>query len=52
MLDIFYTCIDNMRPIKTFEVKQVKESWITPPLLELIKDKDDAMKKAKKKDAG
>ena len=34
-------------PIKVFRVKQEKEQWITPPLLELIKDKDYAMKLAK-----
>ena len=41
--------IDVMCPIKEFRIKQVKEQWVTPPLLELIKDKDSAMKKAKRK---
>ena len=49
MLNIFYNCIDEMCPIKNFSVKQEKEPWITPELLELIKDKDHAIKKAKKK---
>ena len=41
--------IDVTCPIKTFKIKQEKEPWITPPLLELIKDKDHALKKAKRK---
>ena len=49
MLAIFYDCIDEMCPTKTFNIKQEKEPWITPQLLELIKDKDYAIKKAKKK---
>ena len=35
-------------PLKHFRIKQVKEPWITPPLIELIKDKDWAMKQAKR----
>ena len=49
MLNICYNCIDDMCPTKTFRVKQEKEPWITPQLIELIKDKDYAMKKAKRK---
>ena len=49
MLKIIYKNIDAMCPLKTFRVKQVKEPWITPPLLELIKDKDIAMKRAKRR---
>ena len=41
--------IDVMCAVKVFRVKQEKEQWITPPLLELIKDKDKAMKKAKRR---
>ena len=37
-----------MCPIKTFRIKQVKQPWIMPRLLELIKDKDNALKMAKK----
>ena len=33
--------------IKSYKIKQEKELWITPPLLELIKDKDNALRKAK-----
>ena len=43
------TILDEMCPIKTFRIKQVKQPWITPRLLELILDKDKALKKAKKK---
>ena len=35
-------------PTKTFNIKQEKEPWITPQLIELIKDKDYALRKAKK----
>ena len=49
MLNIIYKSIDTMCPVKTFRVKQEKEQWITPPLLELIKDKDNAMKRAKRR---
>ena len=41
--------IDVMCPKKTFRIKQVKQPWITPRLLELILDKDKAMKLAKKR---
>ena len=40
--------LDDMCPIKTFKIKQIKQPWITPRLIELIKDKDKAMKNAKK----
>ena len=49
MLGIILKSIDIMCPVKVFRVKQEKEQWITPPLLELIKDKDNAMKRAKKR---
>ena len=49
MLKIIYKSIDNLCPVKSFKIKQIKEAWITPQLLELIKDKDHALKKAKKK---
>ena len=41
--------IDTMCPMKTFRINQIKQPWITPPLIELIKDKDKILKKAKKK---
>ena len=41
--------IDTMCPLKTFRINQIKQPWITPPLIELIKDKDKVLKKAKKK---
>ena len=41
--------IDEMCPKKSFRIIQVKQPWITPRLLELILDKDKALKKAKKK---
>ena len=51
MLNIIYNCINAMCPVKTFRVKQEKEQWITPPLLELIKDKDNAMRRAKRRNS-
>ena len=41
--------IDIYCPLKEFKIKQQKEPWITAPLIELIKDKDYAMKLAKKR---
>ena len=41
--------MDARCPLKHYRVKQEKEPWITPPLLELIKDKDNALRKAKRK---
>ena len=49
MLRIILKCIDELCPTKSFSVKQEKEPWITPQLIELIKDKDHAIKKAKRK---
>ena len=40
--------IDQQCPLKEFRIRKVKEPWITPELLEFIKDKDKALKKAKK----
>ena len=42
------TILDRQCPMKTFSIKQYKEPWITNELLELIKDKDLALRKAKK----
>ena len=49
LIDLINTIIDKKCPVKSYKVKQQKEPWITPPLLELIKDKDHALKKAKRK---
>ena len=46
-LEVITREIDIMCLIKTFRIKQVKKPWITPRLLELIKDKDKALKTAK-----
>ena len=40
--------INKMCPIKTFKVKEVREPWVTNELLEEIKDKDRALKTAKR----
>ena len=40
--------LDEMCPIKTFKIKQIKQPWITPRLIELIKDKDKILKSAKR----
>ena len=42
-LEIEKTC-----PLKKFKIKQIKEPWPSPDLIELIKDKDKALKTAKK----
>ena len=39
--------IDRMCPLKTFKIKQDKEPWLSNQLIELIKDKDYALKRAK-----
>ena len=40
--------IDVMCPLKLFKIKQEKEPWISNQLIEIIKDKDSALKRAKK----
>ena len=44
------TEIDKSCPLRHFKIKKEKEPWITPYLIELIKDKDKdkALKTAKK----
>ena len=49
LLEIMRECIDKMCPLKMFKIKQEKEPWISNQLIELIKDKDHALKKAKNK---
>ena len=41
-------CIDVMCPLKNFRVKKSEKPWFTNELLEQIKDKDRALKRAKK----
>ena len=48
MLQIIQSKIDISCPLRTIRIKQMKEPWITAPLIELIKDKDKAIKEAKK----
>ena len=36
----------NMCPIKEFKIKRYRDPWISPEILEMIKDKDRASKKA------
>ena len=40
--------LDEMCPIKKFKINKIKQPWITPQLLELIKDKDFKLAKAKR----
>ena len=49
LIKMINVIIDVKCPLKCYKAKQEKEPWITPPLLELIKDKDNALKKAKRK---
>ena len=40
--------IDIMCPIRSFRVNEVREEWITNEALEAIRDKDRALRKAKR----
>ena len=40
--------IDEICPLRNFKINKLKEPWISNELIEKIKDKDRAMKKAKK----
>ena len=46
------TIIDQTCPLKRFKVKVTNKPWITHKLIEQIKDKDRALKKAKKTQKG
>ena len=46
------TIIDQTCPLKRFKVKVTNKPWITLKLIEQIKDKDRALKKAKKTQKG
>ena len=37
-----------MCPLKTFKIRKFKEIWVSNEILELIKDKDAALRKAKR----
>ena len=39
--------IDNMCPIRSFNIKQMKDPWITNEILESIHDKDRLLSRAK-----
>ena len=41
------TVIDEMCPLKQYKVAQSKEPWVTNEILELIKDKDRLLRRAK-----
>ena len=48
MVDNITKCIDEMCPLKIFKVKKSDKPWFTNELLEQIKDKDRALRKAKR----
>ena len=48
LINVIKLYINEQCPLKEFRISNVKEPWITPELLEFIKDKDEALKKAKK----
>ena len=39
--------IDNICPLKKYKVAQAKEPWVTNEILEMIKDKDRLLRRAK-----
>ena len=41
--------INNMCPLKNYKISQAKEPWVTNEILEMIKDKDRLLRRAKKK---
>ena len=50
--NIFYShttiSIEQMCPLKNFKIKKFKDMWISDEILELIKEKDCALRKAKR----
>ena len=48
LIEVIEMYINEQCPLKEFRISRVKEPWITPELLEFIKDKDKALKKAKR----
>ena len=49
MLQNITTVIDEMCPLKRYKISQAKEPWVTNEILELIKDKDRLLRRAKNK---
>ena len=49
-LDYVYIVIDDMCPLKSFKIKNLKDPWITNEILESIHDKDILMRRAKRSD--
>ena len=47
MLSNITTTIDSMCPLKHYRVAQAKEPWVTNEILEMIKDKDRLLRRAK-----
>ena len=47
MIENINSSLDEICPMKNFKIKKYKEPWISQELLELIKDKDSLLKKAK-----
>ena len=45
--DRFTPLLDKMCPIRTFQIKNYRPEWITPELIEQIKDRDYFYRKAK-----
>ena len=48
MLSKIIEVADEMCPVKTYNIKRFKDPWITPEKLEMIRDKDNALRKAKR----
>ena len=49
MLTNIMSTIDNMCPLKKYKVAKAKEPWVTNEILEMIKDKDRLLRRAKYK---
>ena len=49
MLTKITTVADVMFPEKSFKIRKYRDPWISPELLDLMRDKDIALKKAKNK---
>ena len=49
MLTNIMSTIDNMCPLKKYKVAKAKEPWVTNEILEMIKDKDRLLRRAKNK---
>ena len=48
MLSTITATVDIMCPLKQYKVAKAKEPWVTNEILELIKDKDRMLRRAKK----